>query len=55
MFVKQSKYAKDLIQAGMDSCKPANTSCKPYHQMLQADEELLSYPSIYGSLVGSLG
>lgn len=56
MFVNQSKYVKDLIhKAGMDSCKLANTSCKPYHQMLQADGELLSDPSIYGNLVGSLG
>ena len=55
VFVSQSKYIKDLVhKAGMDSCKPANTPCKPHHQMLQSEGQLLTDPTVYRSIVGSL-
>ncbi|KAM3001281.1 hypothetical protein FF2_037593 [Malus domestica] len=55
IFVNQSKYIKDLLhKAGMDSCKPANTPCKPHNQMMMTEGELLSDPSSYRSIIGSL-
>ncbi|KAM2961779.1 hypothetical protein FF1_031321 [Malus domestica] len=55
IFVNQSKYVKDLIhKAGMDSCKPANTPCKPHSQMLLHEGIPLQDSTLYRSLVGSL-
>lgn len=55
IFINQSKYAKDLIhKAGMDSCKPTTTPCKPHTQMLATKGTLLSDPTEYRSLVGAL-
>ncbi|XP_068328105.1 uncharacterized mitochondrial protein AtMg00810-like [Pyrus communis] len=55
IFVNQSKYIKDLLhKAGMESCKPANTPCKPHNQMLMTEGELIPDPSSYRSIVGSL-
>lgn len=55
IFVNQSKYIKDLIhKAGMDSCKPATTPCKPHQQLLDAEDTILTDPTLYRSLVGSL-
>ncbi|XP_050102735.1 uncharacterized mitochondrial protein AtMg00810-like [Malus sylvestris] len=55
IFVHQSKYIKDVIhKAGMDTCKPAATPCKPHDQMLFSDGSLMSDPSLYRSIVGSL-
>ena len=55
IFLNQSKYIKDLVhKVGMDSCKPANTPCKPHNQMLVNEGKLLHDPTLYRSLVGSL-
>ncbi|KAM1595278.1 hypothetical protein ACFX10_001586 [Malus domestica] len=55
VFVNQSKYVKDLVhKAGMDSCKPATTPCKPHHQMLHSEGQLLTDLTSYMSIVGSL-
>ena len=55
IFVHQAKYIKDLIhKSGMESCKPAATSCKPHSQLLCSEGTLLADPSIYRSIVGSL-
>ena len=35
IYVNLSKYAKDLLhKAGIESCKPATTPCKPHNQLL---------------------
>ncbi|CAN6690958.1 unnamed protein product [Malus baccata var. baccata] len=55
LFVNQSKNIKDLIhKAGMDSCKPATTPCKPHQQLLDEEGTVLTDPTLYRSLVGSL-
>ncbi|KAM2919779.1 uncharacterized mitochondrial protein AtMg00810-like [Malus sylvestris] len=55
MFVHQEKYIKDLIhKAGMDNCKSCATPCKPHSSVLVAEGELLTDPTLYRSLVGSL-
>ncbi|XP_050121443.1 uncharacterized mitochondrial protein AtMg00810-like [Malus sylvestris] len=55
IFVRQSKYIKDLLhKAMMDSCKPATTPCKPHNSLILNEEEVLADPSLYGSLVGLL-
>lgn len=55
IFVNQSKYITDLIhKAGMDSCKPPATPCKPHSQLLSAERTTMVDPSLYRSLVGSL-
>lgn len=55
IFVNQSKYIKDLIhKAGMDSCKPATTPCKPHQQLIDAEGTVLTDLTLYRSLVGSL-
>ncbi|KAM1191971.1 hypothetical protein ACFX2G_012598 [Malus domestica] len=55
IFVNQAKYVKDLIhKAGLDSCKSATTPCKPHHQLLASEGTMLSDPSMYRSIVGSL-
>ncbi|XP_070660445.1 uncharacterized mitochondrial protein AtMg00810-like [Malus domestica] len=55
VFVNQSKYNKDLVhKASMESCKPATTPCKPHHQMLHSEGQLLTDPTSYRSIVGSL-
>lgn len=55
IFVNQSKYIKYLVHnAGMDSCKPATTPCKPHNQMMMTEGKLLEDPSTYKSIVGSL-
>nr|XP_028965074.1 uncharacterized protein LOC108170699 [Malus domestica] len=53
--VNQSKYVKDLLhKAGMDSCKPASTPCKPHTPLLLNEGDPLSDPTLYRSIVGSL-
>ncbi|XP_068329788.1 uncharacterized mitochondrial protein AtMg00810-like [Pyrus communis] len=55
IFVNQSKYIKYLInKAGMDSCKPATTPCKPHQQLLDAEGTVLTDPTLYRSIVSSL-
>ncbi|CAL9004052.1 unnamed protein product [Prunus brigantina] len=55
LFVHQSTYAQDLIKkAGMDTCKPCSTPCKPHQQLLHTDGVALSDPTLYRSLVGAL-
>ena len=55
IIVNQSKYVKDLFhKAGMDSCKPVNTPCKPHSQLLVNEGKPLSNATLYRSLVGSL-
>ncbi|KAM1416362.1 hypothetical protein ACFX2I_007917 [Malus domestica] len=55
LFINQAKYTKDLIhKAGMDDCKPCSTPCKPHNQVLSNEGTLLSYPTLYRSLVGAL-
>ncbi|KAM1579597.1 hypothetical protein ACFXTI_041509 [Malus domestica] len=55
IFINQSKYATDLIhKAGMDSCNPTATPCKPQTQFLASEGTLLDDPSIYRSLVSVL-
>ena len=38
----------------MDSCKPASTPCKPHTHLLLNEEDSLSDPTLYRSIVGSL-
>ncbi|XP_048443305.1 uncharacterized mitochondrial protein AtMg00810-like [Pyrus x bretschneideri] len=38
----------------MDSCKSATTPCKPHQQLLDAECIILTDPTMYRSLVGSL-
>lgn len=53
--MNQTKYIKDLVhKVGMESCKPANTPCKPHNQMLVNEGKPLQDPTLYRSLVGSL-
>lgn len=55
IFVNQSKYVKDLIhKTGMDSCKHASTPCEPHNKLMMSEGTLLSDPSLYRSIVGSL-
>lgn len=55
IFVNQTKYIKNLIhKVGMDSCKPANTPCKPHNQLLDVEGTPMSNLSLYKNLVGSL-
>ncbi|XP_070675712.1 uncharacterized mitochondrial protein AtMg00810-like [Malus domestica] len=55
IFVNQAKYVKDLLhKAGMDDCKPCATPCKPHNQVLTTEGTLLSDPTHYRSLVGTL-
>lgn len=55
IFVNQSKYVKDLIhKAGIDSCKHASTPCEPHNQLTMSKGTLLSDPSLYIGIVGSL-
>ncbi|KAM1385101.1 hypothetical protein PS2_031262 [Malus domestica] len=55
IFVNQSKYITDLIhKAGMDSCKPATTPCKPHNSLLVTEGMSLPDPTFYRSIVGSL-
>lgn len=55
IFVNQSKYIKDLMhKVGMESCKPATTPCKPHDSLLIIEGILLSDPTFYRSIVGSL-
>ncbi|KAM1023651.1 hypothetical protein ACFX2A_045494 [Malus domestica] len=55
IFLNQSKYIRDVIhKAGMDSCKPAATPCKPHDQLVISGGSLLTDPSLYRSIVGSL-
>ena len=55
IFVNQSKYIKNLIhKAGMDSCKPASTPCKPHNSLLVTEAIPLSDRTFYRSIVGSL-
>lgn len=43
--VNQSKYVKDLLhKAGMESCKPASTLCKPHNPMLAPEGKVLIDP-----------
>ncbi|CAN6683482.1 unnamed protein product [Malus baccata var. baccata] len=53
--LSEAKYITDLIhKAGMDSCKPAPTPCKPHNSMLVTEGTSLADLSVYISLVGSL-
>ncbi|CAN6703711.1 unnamed protein product [Malus baccata var. baccata] len=55
IFVNQAKYIKDLIhKAGIDSCKPTPTPCKPHSSLLITEGTSLANPSLYKNLVGSL-
>lgn len=55
ILVNQSKYIKDLIhKVSVDSCKPATTPCKPHQQLLDAEGTVLTYPTLYSSLVSLL-
>ncbi|CAN6566794.1 unnamed protein product [Malus baccata var. baccata] len=55
IFVNQAKYIKDLIhKAGIDSCKPTPTPCKPHSSLLITEVTSLANPSLYKNLVGSL-
>ncbi|XP_050111865.1 uncharacterized mitochondrial protein AtMg00810-like [Malus sylvestris] len=55
IFINQSKYAQELIhKAGMDTCKPAPTPCKPNTQLLLSEGTPLIDPTTYRSLVGAL-
>lgn len=55
IFLNQSKYAKDLLhKAGLDTCKPVSTPCKPHSQFLASEGTPMSDPTMYRSLVGAL-
>jgi len=55
IFVNQAKYAKDLLsKAGLSSCKPCTTPCKPHCQLLKTEGDALTDPTIYRSIVGAL-
>ncbi|XP_048431488.1 uncharacterized mitochondrial protein AtMg00810-like [Pyrus x bretschneideri] len=55
IFVNQSKYINDLLhKAGMDSCKPSATPCKPHDSLLLTEGMSLTNPTFYRSIVGSL-
>lgn len=55
IFLNESKYAIDLLhKAGLDTCKPVSTPCKPHSQFLESKGTPLSDPTMYRSLVGAL-
>ncbi|KAI5322358.1 hypothetical protein L3X38_031430 [Prunus dulcis] len=55
LFVNQAKYARDLLKrAGMETCKPSITPCKPHCRVLTTDGTLLPDPTMFRSLVGAL-
>ena len=55
LFVNQAKYARDLLKrAGMETCKPSITPCKPHCHVLTTDGTLLPDPTMFRSLVGAL-
>ncbi|CAL9014239.1 unnamed protein product [Prunus brigantina] len=55
IFVNQAKYAKDLLaKAGLSSCRPCPTPCKPHGQLLKTEGDALTDPTIYRSIVGAL-
>ncbi|CAL9006854.1 unnamed protein product, partial [Prunus brigantina] len=55
LFVNQAKYARDLLKrAGMETCKPSITPCKPHCHVLTTDGTLLHDPTMFRSLVGAL-
>ncbi|CAL8159727.1 unnamed protein product [Prunus armeniaca] len=55
IFVCQTKYARELLaKAGMDTCRPCTTPCKPHCQLLASEGDSLSDPTIYRSIAGAL-
>ncbi|XP_016649740.1 PREDICTED: uncharacterized protein LOC107881145 [Prunus mume] len=55
LFVNQAKYAHDLLKkAGMETCKPSITPCKPHCHVLTIDGTLPPDPTMFRSLVGAL-
>ena len=55
LFISQSKYIKDLLKkAGLESCKPCSTPCKPHTQLLKDEGTPLTDPTTFRSLVGAL-
>ncbi|XP_068309937.1 uncharacterized mitochondrial protein AtMg00810-like [Pyrus communis] len=55
LFISQSKYIQDLLKkAGLESCKPCSTPCKPHTQLLKDKGTPLPAPTMFRSLVGAL-
>ena len=55
MFVRQTKYIKELIQkANMVNCKPCYTPCHPKQKLLNHGNPPVTNSSYYRSLVGAL-
>ncbi|XP_048436096.1 uncharacterized mitochondrial protein AtMg00810-like [Pyrus x bretschneideri] len=55
LFISQSKYIQDLLKkAGLESCKPCSTPCKPHTQLLKDEGTPLPAPTMFRSLVGAL-
>ncbi|KAL7608574.1 hypothetical protein Lser_V15G11391 [Lactuca serriola] len=55
IYLSQAKYASDIIsRAGITDCKVANTPLDPNFHLSPGDGSLLSDPTLYRQLVGSL-
>lgn len=55
LFLSQTKYIQDLLnKIEMSDCKPCNTPCLPYNQLLKDDEVPFPDAQIYRSIVGAL-